>query len=103
MLWDMVASVTAPVVGSTVTTQTPFPLRLRRFISYVYSGKGAVVAMDCATESDIAAGAEMLGASDSTAGARRARFLGRVFLSRGTATTAESSAEGACSVGVAGF
>src|SRR5262245_12848032 len=97
----MVASVTDPVAGSTVTTQTPLPLRLRRFISYVYSGNGAVVAMDCATESDIGTGAEMLAAAGSTAD--RCRFLGLDFFSEGTATTSGSSPGVACSVGVAGF
>ena len=52
--------------------------------------------MDCATESDTGTGAEMLAASGCTAG--RGRFLGRGFLSVGTATTAGSSAGGACSV-----
>jgi len=35
VLWDMVALVTVPVAVSTVTTQVPLPVRLRRFISYV--------------------------------------------------------------------
>lgn len=81
VLWDIVASVTVPVALSTVTTQMPLPLRLRRFISYVYSGNGAVLAMDCATASDIGTGAELLGASGCTTAAGRGRFLGRVFLS----------------------
>ena len=63
VLGNMVALMTVPVAVSTVTTQVPLPLRLRRFISYVYSGNGAVIAIDCATESDIGTGAEMLGAS----------------------------------------
>src|SRR5215475_15030659 len=96
VLWYIIAFVTVPVVGSTVTTQTPLPVRLRRFASYVYPGKGAVIAMDCATDSDIGTGAEMLAASGCTAG--RDRFLGRGFLSAGTATTAGSSAEGPGSV-----
>ena len=103
VLGSMVALVTVPVAVSTVTTQVPLPLRLRRFISYVYSGTGAVIAMDCATESDIGTGAEMLDASGCAAGAGRSRFLDRDFLSLGTATIAGSSAEGACSVGGAGF
>jgi len=97
----MVALVTVPVAVSTTTTQMPLPLRLRRFISYVYSGKGAVIAIDCATESDIGTGAEMLTASGCTAG--RGRFLVRGFFSADTATTAGTSAEGACPVGTAGF
>src|SRR5262249_9185768 len=97
----MVALVTVPVAGSTVTTQTPFPLRLRRFISYVYSGKGAVIAMDWATESETGTGSEMLAATGCTAD--RCRFLGRGFLSEGAATTSGSSAGDACSVGAAGF
>lgn len=56
----MVALITDPVAESTVTTQMPCPLRLRRFISNVYSGKGALVAIDCATESDTGTGAEIL-------------------------------------------
>lgn len=43
----------------------------------------------------------MLAASSRTAG--RGRFLGRVFFADGTAATAGSSAEGACSVGAVGF
>src|SRR5258708_36692178 len=101
VLWNMVALVTVPVAVSTVTTQVPLPVRLRRFASYGYPGKGAVIAMDCATESDTGTGAEILAASGSTPG--RARFLGRGFLSAGTAPTAGPSAGGACSVGVAGF
>src|SRR5919197_449511 len=97
VLWNMVASVTVPVAVSTVTTQVPLPARLWRFISYVYSGKGALIAIDCATESDIGTGAEMLATSGCTAG--RGRFLGRGFFSAGTATTSGSSAEAACSVG----
>src|SRR6516165_7183520 len=83
VLWNIIALVTVPVAGSTVTTQTPFPLRLRRFISYVYSGKGAVIAMDWATESETGTGSEMLAAAGSTTGRRR--FLGRGFLSAGAA------------------
>src|SRR5205809_7394916 len=88
VLWNMVALVTVPVAVSTVTTQTPFPVRLRRLASYGYSGNGAVIAIDCATESDIGTGAERLAASGCTAG--RGRFLGRSFFSAGTAATAES-------------
>src|SRR5262245_178442 len=101
VLWNMVALVTDSVAVSTVRTQTPLPVRLPRFASYVYPGKGAVIAIDCATESDIGTGAEMLAASGCTAG--RDRFLGRGFFSAGTATTTGSSAGDACSVGVAGF
>src|SRR5438552_528523 len=100
VLWNMVALVTVPVAVSTVTTQVPLPVRLRRFASYGYSGKGAVIAIDCATESDIGTGAEMLGAAGCTAG--RSRFLGRCFFSGGAAATSGSSTGGACSVGVAG-
>ena len=100
VLWDMVALVTVPVAVSTVTTQVPLPVRLRRFASYEYSGNGALIAIDCATESEIGTGAEMLAASGCTAG--RGRFRGRGFLS-GTATTAGSSEEGVSSVGVADF
>ena len=57
--------------------------------------------MDCATESDIGMGAETLAASGCTAG--RGRFLGRGFRWAGTATTAETSAEGAGSIVGAGF
>ena len=96
VLWNMFALVTVPVAVSTVTTQMPLPVRFRRFISYVYSGKGAVIAMDCATESDIGTGAEMLTGSGCTAGG--CRFLGRGFLSEGTATVAGSSAEDVCSI-----
>src|SRR5262249_12972583 len=101
VLWNIIALVTVPVAGSTVTTQVPFPLRLRRLISYVYSGKGAVIAMDLATESDTGTGSEMLAAAGSTAGL--CRFLSRCFLSAGTATTSGSSAGGACLVGAADF
>ena len=44
MLRSMVASVTFPVPGSTVMTQTPLPVTSRRFASYGYSGSGAA---DC--------------------------------------------------------
>ena len=71
------------------------------FISYVYSGKGAVIAKDCASERDIGTGAGMFAASGCTAG--RGRFLGRGFLSAGTAATRASSAGAACPIGVAGF
>ena len=101
VLWNIIALVTVPVAGSTVTTQTPFPLRLRRFISYVYSGKGAVIAMDWATENDTGTGSEMLAATGWTAG--RCLFLGRGFFSDGAATTSLSSAGDGCSVGAAGF
>src|SRR5881396_435902 len=100
MLWNILASVTVPVAVSTVTTQIPLPLRLRRFASYVYSGNGAVIAMDCATESDTGTGAEMLTAAGCTAG--RGRFLSLGFLWKGTATTVDTSAEGTSSGGVAG-
>src|SRR5438552_15593116 len=95
VLWNMVALVTVPVAVSTVTTQIPLPVRLRRLASYGYSGKGAVIAIDCATESDIGTGAEMFAASGCTAA--RGRFFARAFFSAGTATTADSSAQGACS------
>ena len=101
VLWNMLALVTVPVAGSTVTTQTPLPLRLRRLISYVYSGKGAVIARDWATESDTGTGSEVFAAAGSTAGARR--FLSRCFFSAGTATTSGSAAGDACSVGAADF
>src|SRR5438046_10354902 len=101
VLWNIVAFVTVPVAVSTLTTQIPLPVRLRRFASYVYSGNGAVIAMDWATESDTGTGAEMLATSGCTAG--RGRFLDRCFFSAGTATTAGSSAEDACSVVGAGF
>ena len=45
----MFALVTVPVALSTITTQIPFPLRLRRFISTVLSGNGAMIAIDFAT------------------------------------------------------
>ena len=99
VLWNMVALVTVPVTVSTVTTQIPFPVRLRRFTSYVYPGKGALIAMDCATESDIGTGAEMLAASGCTE--ERGRFFARGFSS--TTTGADCSAEAGSSVGVAGF
>src|SRR6478672_10900346 len=82
VLWNMVALVTVPVAVSTVTTQTPFPVRLRRFASYGYSGKGALIAIDCATESDIGTGANMRVPSGCTAGC--GRFLARGFFSEGT-------------------
>ena len=100
VLWNIVAFVTVPVAVSTLTTQIPLPVRLRRFASYVYSGNGAVIAMDWATESDTGTGAEMLAAAGCTAG--RGRFLGRGFRSAGTAITADTSAEGTSSGGVAG-
>src|SRR5882762_5017792 len=101
VLWNISASVTVPVAVSTVTTQIPLPVRLRRLASYGYSGKGALIAIDCATESDIGTGAEMFAASVCTAG--RGRFFLRGFFSSGKATTGDSSAGGACSIGVAGF
>src|SRR4029450_613616 len=101
VLWNMVALVTVPVAVSTVTTQTPLPVRLRRFASYEYSGKGALIAIDWATDSDIGTGAGTLAASVCTAG--RGRFFGWDFLSTGSTAGADSSAAGACSVGVAGF
>src|SRR4030095_661188 len=101
VLWNMVALVTVPVAVSTVTTQTPFPVRLRRFASYVYSGNGAVIAMDCATESDIGTGAGMLTGSGCTAG--RGRFFGRGFFSTDTTVGADSSTGGVCSVTGATF
>src|SRR5207253_4549500 len=101
VLWNILASVTVPVAVSTFTTHTPLPVRLRRFASYVYPGKGAVIAMDCATESDIGTGAGMLTGSGCTAG--RGRFFSRGFFSAGTAATPDSSAEGACSTGVTDF
>src|SRR4029453_6151114 len=101
VLWDMVASVTVPDAVSTVTTQRPLPVMLRRFASEGYAGKGGLIAIDCATESDIGTGAEKLATSDCTAG--RGRFFARSFVSEGTAAPAASSAAGACSVGVAGF
>ena len=57
--------------------------------------------MDWATENDTGTGSEMLAAAGSTAGRRR--FLGRGFLSAGTATTSGSSAGDACSIGAADF
>ena len=98
VLWNMVALVTVPVAVSTVTTQIPFPVRLRRLTSYVYPGKGALIAMDCATESDIGTGAE-LAASSCTE--ERGRFFARGFSS--TTTGADCSAEAGSSVGLAGF
>src|SRR6201981_376970 len=83
VLWYMVALVTVPVALSTVTTQTPFPVRLRRFASYVYPGNGALIAMECATECDIGTGAEMLAASGCTVG--RDRLFARGFFSPGSA------------------
>ena len=74
--------------------QTPLPLRLRRFASYGYAGKGALIAMDCATESDIGTGAGILAGSGCTAG--RGRFFGRGFFSTGATVIGESSA-GGCS------
>jgi len=49
--------------------------------------------MDCATESDIGTGAEMLAGSGCTAG--RGRFLGRGFFSTGATSGADSSGGGA--------
>src|SRR5438045_9782283 len=96
VLWNIVAFVTVPVAVSTLTTQIPLPLRLRRFASYVYSGNGAVIAMDWATESDTGTGAEMLAASDCTAG--RGRFLrseerrvGKEWSSRGSRSSVDAS------------
>src|SRR5205814_10019665 len=89
VLWNIVAFVTVPVAVSMLTTQIPLPLRLRRFASYVYSGNGAVIAMDWATESDTGTGAEMLAASECTAG--RGRCLGRGCPSAGAVTTDDRS------------
>src|SRR5215472_18035 len=89
VLWNIRASVTLPVVGSTLTTQMPLPVRLRRFASYEYSGNGALIAMDWATESDIGTGAAMLAGSVCTAGG--GRFFGRGFFSTGKNTGADSS------------
>src|SRR5262245_6572436 len=101
VLWYIIAFVTVPVVGSTVTTQTPLPVRLRRFASYVYPGKGAVIAMDCATDSDIGTGAARLAISGCAAG--RGRFFARGFFSAGSAAAADSSSGGACSLTGASF
>src|ERR1700747_1391281 len=92
VLWNMVALVTVPVAVSMFTTQTPLPVRLRRFASYVYPGNGALIAMDCATESDIGTGAEMLTASGCTLG--RDRLFARGFFSAGSGGSAASSGRG---------
>src|SRR2546430_10170060 len=101
VLWNILASVTVPVAVSTVTTQTPLPARLQRFASYVYSGNGALIAMDCATENDIGTGAAMLATSGCTRG--RGRFFSGGFFSTGTTTGADSSAGGVCSATGATF
>ena len=101
VLWNILASVTVPVAVSTVTRQTPLPVRLRRFASYVYPGKGALIAMDWATDSDIGTGAGML--ATSVCIARRGRFFGRGFLAIGAIAGGDSSGETGCSVGGAGF
>src|SRR4029077_4146997 len=101
VLWNMVALVTVPLAVSMFTTHTPLPVRLRRFASYVYPGNGALIAMDCATESDIGTGAAMLAGSGCTVG--RDRLFARGFFSVDSAATAASSAGGACSVRVSGF
>src|SRR5262245_52221359 len=97
----MVALVTVPVAESTVTTQTPLPVRLRRFASYEYSGNGALIAMDWATDSDIGTGAGILAASLCTAG--RGRLFVRGFVSSGSTAVPDSSAGGAFSVTGATF
>jgi hypothetical protein len=56
----MLASVTFHVTGSIAMTQTPFPVPSRRFASWGYSGSGALIAIDWATESDINTGTGML-------------------------------------------
>src|SRR5437773_9199812 len=58
VLLDIFASVILPVATSTLTTQMPLPVRLRRFASYGYSGKGALIAIDCATDKDIGTGSD---------------------------------------------
>src|SRR5947208_17070931 len=44
ILWVMLASVTWPLAGSTVTTQTPLPMTLCARASYGYGGRGAYTA-----------------------------------------------------------
>ena len=56
ILCAMVASVTAPLPVSTVTTQIPLPVILRERASYGYSGLGALVARAFAPEIDIVPG-----------------------------------------------
>src|SRR5438067_1729018 len=50
MLWAMVASVTLPLPGSTVTTKTPLPVIFRLRASYGSSGRGALMALAFACE-----------------------------------------------------
>ena len=94
VLWNIVASVTLPVAVSTVRTQTPLPVRRRRFASYGYSGKGALIAMDWATDSDIGTGSGILATSDCTGGRGRDRFFERCFLSTGGTAGTDSSGGG---------
>jgi hypothetical protein len=54
-LWAIVASVTLPVAGSTVTTQTPLPMSFLERASYGYSGLGAKMAAALAPAADTAA------------------------------------------------
>src|SRR5207245_8857854 len=56
ILCAMVASVTAPLPVSTVTTQIPLPVILRERASYGYSGFGELTARAFAPEIDIMPG-----------------------------------------------
>src|SRR6266853_1612158 len=96
VLWNISASVTVPVAVSTVTTQIPLPVRLRRFASYGYSGKGALIAMDWATDRDIGTGSGTPPTSDSTRGG--GFLFGRGFLA-GAVAGGDSSGESGCSTG----
>ena len=96
VLLDIFASVILPVATSTLTTQMPLPVRLRRFASYGYSGKGALIAIDCATDRDIGTGSGTPPTSDSTRGG--GFLFGRGFLA-GAVAGGDSSGETACSTG----
>src|SRR5437899_12220751 len=96
VLLDIFASVTLPVATSTLTMQMPLPVRLRRFASYGYSGKGALIAIDCATDRDIGTGSDTPPTSDSTRGG--GFLFGRGFLA-GAVVGGDSSGETACSTG----
>ena len=99
VLLDIFASVILPVATSTLTTQMPLPVRLRRFASYGYSGKGALIAIDCATDRDIGTGSDTLPTSDSTRGG--GFLFGRGFLA-GAVAGGDSSGETGCSTGCGG-
>ncbi len=73
----------------------PLPVRFRRFASYGYSGKGALIAMDWATDSDIGTGAGVLTGSDCTGDRVRDRFFERGFVSTGATAGADSSGDAA--------